>query len=89
MLAVGVGTLAFNHYLVTTQHKIHKVILIACPTVVLLGLANVVDPRIVASSKASGRDLPLRFKVAYWTLGALGLLGSVALFKVVDRVSLF
>lgn len=76
VLAVGVVALGINEWMATSQREILVITLLVGPTVTLLGLAGLWEPRVIWSLGALRRQLPAHVRILGVAIITLGVLTS-------------
>ena len=85
-LAAGVVLLAVNHWNVMDQHRAFLWAVLIGPTALFLGVAGVINPKIVLAAGKYGKDLPSSLKAIAVILVVAGLACSALLALVVYQL---
>ncbi|MFH1467610.1 MAG: hypothetical protein ABIO70_24705 [Pseudomonadota bacterium] len=77
VLTVGVLGLCWNEWRAETAHKVLLAALFCAPTVTLLGLAGLADPRVIWSLGPRRHGMPVAVRAAGITVVILGVAASI------------
>jgi hypothetical protein len=79
ILTLGAVGLGIDEWMSAFGGEVYLIAILACPTMVLLGLGGLVDPRVLWSLGPQRRGFPVGVRVAGSALLVLGLACSVYL----------
>lgn len=79
VLTLGVVGMGINEWMSQAKGEVYLISILACPTMVLLGMGAMFDPRVLWSLGPRRRDFPVGVRAGGVALLALGLACSVYL----------